>query len=293
MDQVNAKIAAVIILYNPDETVLSNIYTYYSYVQKIYVYDNTEKKVNTTDWSQFSKIEYYADGQNKGLAERLNGAAAKAMEDGYEWLLTMDQDSCFSQQAIDTYYDGFLKFEEKKNTALFGPVFRHQDPGWQAESKWQEIDLLITSGALLNLSLFSKIGSFDEDLFIDLVDFDYCIRAKLAGYRIIQFSTVVMLHELGSMAKRSSIKTMFLIKKQKQLHPPLRCYYMFRNLLYLKAKYRRLDLPALKKVEHGVKEIIKRSFYYGRKSMTLIQYLLLAYRHFKSNKMGKCTIHQG
>lgn len=97
--------------------------------------------------------------------------------------------------------------------------------------------------------------------------------------------------DLGSMAKRSSVKTLFLIKKQKQLHPPLRCYYMFRNLLYVKTKYRHVDSYALKKVERGVKEIIKRNLLYGRNSTTLIQYLFVAYRHFKNNRMGKYMRH--
>ncbi|HYK56693.1 MAG TPA: hypothetical protein VEV15_09450, partial [Flavisolibacter sp.] len=207
MDVMTEKIAAVVVLYNPGETVLSNIHTYYSYVQKIYIYDNTENPLKTIDWSSFSKIEFYSDGRNKGLAETLNRAATKAIEDGYDWLLTMDQDSYFTQQAIDNYCHCFLKFRKKNMTALFGPVFHREDPGLPADGKWQEVDTLITSGTLLNLSLFNKIGRFDEALFIDSVDYDYCIRAKLAGFSIIQFSSVVLLHELGYVVQRSSIKS--------------------------------------------------------------------------------------
>jgi rhamnosyltransferase len=286
---VKDKIAAVVILYNPGSTILSNINSYHSYADRIYVYDNTENPLKTFDWSAYPKIEYYSFGQNKGLAETLNIAAAKATEDGYDWLLTMDQDSYFTQQAIDNYYHSFLQFPHKRKTALFGPVFCYEDPVSQEDSKWQEIDLLITSGTLLNLSLFNEIGRFDEALFIDSVDFDYCIRAKLAGYDIIQFPAVIMLHELGSMAQRRSIKTLFLIKKKKQLHSPLRCYYMFRNLLYLKSKYRRLELPVLKTIERGVKDLIKRNLFYGPNTKIIIQYLLLAYQDYKKKRMGKFT----
>jgi rhamnosyltransferase len=170
---------------------------------------------------------------------------------------------------------------------LFGPVFSEGDPIWQANGKKQDVDLLITSGTLLNLKLFNEIGRFDEALFIDLVDFDYCIRAQLAGYRIIQFTDVTLVHKLGTTARRSSIKTLYLVKKQKRLYVPLRCYYMFRNMLYLKTKYRHINLPTLKKIEQGVKIILKNSFYYGRNNTTLARYLLLAYRHFRNNKMGK------
>ncbi len=287
MDNATEKIAAVVILYHPDEAVLSNIQTYYPYVQKVYVYDNTELALNTIDWSHFPKAEFHSDGRNKGLAETLNMAAAKATKDGYDWLLTMDQDSYFTQQAIKDYYQCFLEFREKSKIALFGPVFQREDPGWQADGQWQETDTLITSGALLNLRLFNEIGPFDEALFIDSVDYDYCIRAKLAGHRIIQFSTIVMLHELGFVVKRASIKSLFLIKKQKQLHPPLRFYYMFRNLLYLKAKYRHIHVPVLQEIEHGLKNTIRRNLFYGRNNAMLIQYLVLAYKHYKKNQMGR------
>jgi rhamnosyltransferase len=280
-------IAAVVILYNPIEAVLSNLKTYYPYVEKIYVYDNTEGPVKNIDWAQFPKVEFHHDGRNKGIAEVLNQAVKKAREEGYDWLLTMDQDSRFTQQSIENYWHSFSKFPHKEKVALFGPVFCERDPGWQADGRKQEVDLLITSGTLLNLSLFNEIGSFDEALFIDLVDFDYCIRAQQAGYRIIQFTDVAMLHELGTTAHRSSIKTLYLVKKQKQLYLPLRCYYMYRNMLYLKTKYRHSNLPALKKVERGVKDILKNNFLYGRNNRNLIRYLLLAYKHFKENKMGK------
>lgn len=39
---------------------------------------------------------------------------------------------------------------------------------------------LITSATLLNLSLFKVIGLFDENLFIDAVDYDYTICTLLA-----------------------------------------------------------------------------------------------------------------
>jgi rhamnosyltransferase len=292
MNKMSAEtgIAAVVILYNPIEAVLSNLKTYYPYVDKIYVYDNTEGPAQTFDWAQFPKVEFHHNGQNKGIAEVLNQAVSKAIEEGYDWLLTMDQDSGFTQQSIENYWHSFSSFPHKEKVALFGPVFGEWDAGWQTNGNRQEVELLITSGALLNLALFDEIGRFDEALFIDLVDFDYCIRAQLAGYQIIQFTDVVLSHQLGTMALRSSIKTLFLVKKHKRLYLPLRCYYMYRNMLYLKAKYPNSNLSALKKVERGVKEILKNNFFYGRNNRTLVRYLLLAYKHFKDNKMGKFPV---
>jgi rhamnosyltransferase len=286
---INSKIAAVVILYYPDEVIVDNIRTYYSYVDRIYIYDNSEHPAQEIDWAAYPKIDYCYYGQNRGVAERLNSAAARAIADGYEWLLTMDQDSKFMPQAIENYFRCFCAFEHKEETALFGPVHFKEDPKIKSDCQWQQAERIITSGALLNLSLFNQIGCFDEALFIDSVDCDYCIRAKLAGYSIVQFTSTVMLHQLGTVVRRSSIKTLFLVKKQKDLHSPLRCYYMLRNMLYLKNKYRNANPPELRKLQKDVKGRIKRSLLYGRSSRTLFRYLLLAYKDFRRNKMGKFT----
>lgn len=284
---ISNKIAAVVILYNPEETLLSNINTYYAYVNKIYVFDNTESPLNKLDFSVYPKIELYSVGKNRGLAETLNIAADRAIEEGYEWLLTMDQDSYFTQSAFDNYIHCFSEFDHKSKVGVFGPVFRDKDTGCVPSCESKEVDILITSGALLNLKIFNKIGRFDEALFIDSVDHDYCIRTKLAGYSIIQFSTTCMLHELGKVVRRSSIKTLFLVKKEKKLHSPLRCYYMFRNYLYLKNKFRDLDLPVMKVIGDDVYDRIRNFLFYGRNTRILIKYLSLAYKDYKNNKMGK------
>ena len=64
---------------------------------------------------------------------------------------------------------------------------------------------------------------------------------------------------------------------------------MLRNMLYLKNKYRNANPPELRKLQKDVKGRIKRSLLYGRNSRALFQYLLLAYKDFRKNKMGKFT----
>jgi rhamnosyltransferase len=291
MDVVNEhqKVAAVVILYHPDKAFFQNIDSYYSYVDRLYVFDNTESLALKADWTTYPKVVYYHDGVNKGLSERLNSAAAKAIEEGYSWLLTMDQDSRFEKPAIENYFRCFHNFEQKEQVALFGPTPVKSGLQWQPDERWQHAERIITSGALLNLEIFQRIGGFDQALFIDSVDCDYSMRARLAGYFIIKLTGTPMLHELGTWVRRSSIKTLFLVKKEKSFHSPLRCYYMFRNLLYLNRKYSLKDVPELKKIARDVKSRIKRSLLYGRNSRLTFKYLLLAYRDYKDNRMGKFT----
>lgn len=281
------KIAAVVILYHPPATVLANIKTYYDYVEKIFVFDNTEEALPLKDgFKEFSKIIFIQDFENQGIAKRLNEACEIALQEQYDWLLTMDQDTSFSADAASNYFDCFKKYQGKENVAMFGTMFsRHSNV--IADCSVKETDKLITSGSLLNLSLFKKVGTFDEALFIDSVDYDYCFRAIIAGFSIIQFSNIHILHPIGNEVWRSSLKTLFLIKKKKEIHSPLRLYYMYRNLLYLERKYKDYDNKYFAQVKGYVFSRIKTCFLYGRHTMQIVKFLMIAKKDFRNNNFGK------
>lgn len=286
------KIAAVVTLYHPVEETLVNINSYYNYVDKIFVYDNTEKETALRNsLCLLPKIDYFHDGHNEGIAKRLNAAATMAINEGYDWLLMMDQDSAFSADMIENYLKCFKNYLSKNDIALFGINYEqhiHFD-NTSCEAVFSEE--LITSGTLLNLSLFTEIGLFDENLFIDAVDNEYTIRTLLAGYKIIQFPNIQLNHQIGTLLKRASIKTLFLVKKDKKVHSPLRCYYIYRNNLYLQHKYKNTRVALLKKLDVIASSEIMRALYYGRNLGQLIYYIFKAKKDFKDNRMGKLKIN--
>ncbi len=282
------RIAAVVILYHPDHSVVSNIKTYYDYIEKIMVFDNTETEpLLKEELLKFQRIEYYHDYKNEGIAKRLNAGAAMSIEQQFDWLLTMDQDSKFSVEAIKNYFRCFGQYENKENVAVFGTRYTRMKKASPEECKPTEIHELITSASLLNLKLYKTIGSFDEALFIDSVDHDYCIRARLKGFSLIKFSNIHILHEVGKQVYKSSVKTLFIFKKKKEIHSPLRCYYMYRNLLYLEKKHKDTTGTIMKTVRKIVINQIKACIFYGRDSWKIIRYLFAAYNDFKMMKMGK------
>ena len=281
-------IAAVVILYNPGNSAIANIRTYYDYVDKVYVFDNTEGgAIIKESLHELLKVEYHHDFENQGIAKRLNTVCEKAIGEQFDWLLTMDQDTRFSEPAISYYFSCFKKFEGKERVGLFGTNFSRTFFESSKECNATEVIKLITSGSLVNLSLFARIGRFDEALFIDAVDYDYCFRAQDAGYSVVQFSNIFILHEVGKEVFRSSIKSFFLIKKTKEIHSPLRCYYMYRNMLYLENKYKNLDNKYFTQIKEYVYSRISVCILYGRDTWTIIKYLKAARKDVKENKMGK------
>ncbi|GEO10495.1 glycosyltransferase [Segetibacter aerophilus] len=284
------KIAAVVILYHPTEDAISNIKTYYDWVDKLFVIDNTEtKSLIQDDLSQLPKVSLFHDFENGGIAKRLNAACRLAIGEQFDWLLTMDQDTSFEVSTISAYLECFNEYKGKEEVAMFGTKFSRHDQPISDDCASVRAEKLITSGSLLNVSLYEKIGGFDEQLFIDGVDYDYCFRAQMAGYPVVQFPNIYIRHTVGNEVYRSSIKTLFLLKKKKEIHSALRCYYMYRNMLYLEEKYKGKDKMYSKQIRGYVLSRVKVTLLYGRNTRKILQYLKLAKSDFKNNRMGKIT----
>ncbi len=283
------KIAAIVILYHPDTRILENIFSYTESVEKVFVFDNTEGLASKINPSLFSntKIHYFHDGENKGISQRLNEAAKKAINEGFDWLLMMDQDSSFSSQTFNLYRDNILNYPDKNQVALFGPNFSREQQNSLTTIAPKEVSSIITSGSILNLSAYQQIGIFDEALFIDAVDTEYCLRAQYSGFKIVQLFNIFLKHELGESVRRASIKTLFMVKKVKEIHSPIRCYYIYRNNLYLQKKYQYFDKSVMKDIHKCAMADIKKSIFYGSEFRSIAKYIVEARRDFKQNKMGK------
>ena len=97
------KIAGVVVLYNPTEDVLDNIESYLCDIDRLYIIDNSIE--SHQNMFKDSKITYIPLMQNKGIAYALNEGAKHAIEDSFEYLLTLDQDSSFKDHGVRRMID--------------------------------------------------------------------------------------------------------------------------------------------------------------------------------------------
>jgi rhamnosyltransferase len=104
--------------------------------------------------------------------------------------------------------------------------------GLEAGLEIRRIDYAITSGNLVRMDVFDKIGTYDEEFFIDCIDFDFSLRVRRAGLSIVRVGAARMQHALGDKAC-----TIPVIGRVHTFHSPLRRYYMYRNGLYLTSRY--------------------------------------------------------
>jgi len=228
------KIAGIVIAYYPDYKKLRlNIESFIGNIEKLFIVFNSPVSLEDANSivSGHQNIELIYNNDNLGIATALNQTVLKAANLGYEWLLTMDQDSFFES---DQFFAAFSK-SSKNNVAIFSPNPELSKVTKDADSDIAEETLcVITSGNLVNLKIWDTIGGFEEKLFIDEVDNDYCLKAVLHGFKIQRFKNIPLIHELGHNKEVS-----FLFKKYTIIiHPPIRSYYIFRNNLYIFSKYK-------------------------------------------------------
>lgn len=257
------KLAGVVVLYNPDDEVKSNIASYIDSLDVLYVIDNSSN--NNSKRFKDKRIKYIFNGSNLGIAAALNIGARTAIKDGYNWLLTMDQDSCFDKSNVDRMIeflerlksDQFIRGILNTSYEKIGLISPFHDTLIESNVVPVGIDSplnVMTSGNIINLKAYKKIGGFKDWLFIDAVDFEYCLNLRSYDYDIFRLNCIKLNHNLGNpVFKKILFKKMYSLN-----HSPIRRYYMVRNRHYLNELYKN-DFPDYCKLElsRTKKEAIK------------------------------------
>jgi rhamnosyltransferase len=142
-----------------------------------------------------------------------------------------------------------------------------------------ETDYLITSGSFISKTAFKDIGPMLDELFIDLIDVEWGLRAKSRGYKSFVLPKAILDHKLGD----DNFK---IFRVAFPIHSPLRVYYYFRNSICLYGKdYISLNWKLIDLVRN-----IFRFFFYVILIKPRIQYLkmaLLGIFHGLAERMGK------
>lgn len=280
-------LAGVIILYNPSTEVFDNILSYVDNLDNLYVIDNSDTKVQILfdRIKQISpKCQLLINPSNYGIAAALNQAVELANNDGYEWLLTMDQDSIFYD---DSYFKTFKENNEKDDVAIFIPqiIFNESEiePNKEIVCK-AYYDAIMTSGSILNIKTCLSLGGFETKLFIDEVDTDYYFKVLKHRYKIVLIERTYLIHELG---KERIIQLPFHKTIRIFEHQPFRHYYFTRNYFYLVSKHLRA-FPHLV-LKRGRKVFLVKTMYgvfFHPKRFAVIGYTLKGFFDFVFNRYG-------
>lgn len=288
------KVAAIIISYNPDNNLLDSVNLLVNQVEKIIIVDNgseSEKKrnINLIKEIDKQKIEAIFNEENLGIATALNIGVRKALSQGYNWILTMDQDSKASSNMVEKMLEVYNKIDERERKEILSIFPNFVDERIQSieensnMNSYEYVDADITSGNLLRAEVFDKVGFFDDSLFIDLVDTDFCMRLNEENIKMIKVRDAILYHSLG---ESQTVKSIFG-KFNTSNHSALRRYYMTRNRFYTWEKYKGLNSFTLNRDKKLFKKEFIKIILGERDKINKIKMVFKGYKDYKKGIRGK------
>lgn len=295
-----SKVVAVVVTYHPDIDVLHRLISAIAFqVDRVVVVDNGSSNVKPLDCAFDNSVEWILNPDNAGVAAAYNQGVAVAERIEATHVILFDQDSYPDPEMVSVLISSWEQAKKSgQKIAALGPNYvdtkgRYQSPfvkieGFslqRLECKKGEVvalDHLISSGCLIDIEALRDVGRFEEALFIDYVDTEWCLRARHKGYILLGVADAAMQHNLGD-------EYLKLFNRRIPMRSPIRHYYVIRNGLWLISqpwvgwRWRYIDAVRL------TKQFIVFSLF-GEQRLRHIKMMLLGLLDFSRKQMGKVSL---
>ncbi|WP_207431161.1 glycosyltransferase [Sabulibacter ruber] len=259
--------------------------SYLPEVAVLYCIDNSEHRNYTVANQIMSnpKVRYLFNNGNQGLAAALNKGASLALEDGFQWLLTMDQDSRAHKDMLPIMRKALVE-ETYSPVGILAPFQLDKDNQHQVvKEKVQRVKAVMTSGNLLNLEAFSRVGPFRAEFFIDYLDYEFCLRLKMHGYSILRVNKAILFHNVGDI----TLNYFLGVRITASNHSPLRRYYITRNRLQVMNIYKKQFPSYVKRDLFNMLKDVVRIMLFEKEKLKKLLYIGYGIRDFRNKRFGK------
>ncbi len=254
---------AIITSFNADSNFNERIERISKQVNTVVIVDNHSELIALSQLKEIIKIKrgihIIYNSMNLGVAKALNQGVLWAKKNNFDFVLLLDQDSIVDETMLETLHYYYLNNNEK-NIGMVGsnyscidnniPMFHNKTP---MSSNYSLVKSIITSGSLIPLQVFDKVGLFQDELFIDFIDIEFCLRIRSYGYKILLVTTSLMQHSIGS----ATTHNLPWKKTSTTNHIPIRRYYMMRNNIIVAKKYfLKYPLWSVKSILNSMKSVL-------------------------------------
>lgn len=230
--------SAIIILYHPNFDKVCQLVKKLNCCEKVYLVDNTPINECSGNYQQFEsmkRVQYLPLGSNRGIAYAQNYGFVRSIADGNNIFFTFDQDSDINENYISDMLRELSELSATEaSVAALGPLIvnsRNNQP-YNREINLSKfcshgryaVESIISSGAVYTLDALTYIGLNKSEWFIDLIDIEWCYRARYLGWKIFTTTNVKLEHNLGQQDINLPGRTLSMAS-------PIRLYYVYRNWL--------------------------------------------------------------
>jgi hypothetical protein len=203
---------------------------------EILVVDNGSQDESVSRLSMIENIHLLPLQRNYGFARGSNVGIRKALEQGIEYVLLLNNDTEFPEDFIQPLFE---PFQIDSRACVVSPKILYHEPAqvvWYAGGKFHQpriIGELVGMGTpdqkqydlmrktdfgvgtcmLIKCNIFDQIGVLDERFFFYHEDVDFCYRAIKAGYSIWYQPKSVIKHKVSSSTKDQPDMRLFLYQQ--------------------------------------------------------------------------------
>lgn len=279
---LKSKTAAVVTTFAPDGTLAAHLQLISPQVSLVVLVDDTGAGGEDRVYP-IGNLVVIRNPANFGIAKALNIGIACAAQHGCEWILTLDDDT----QIRPDYLDIVFSFIESGKVPQVGIVAlsRPADgaPPPPSVDGYRIRRNIITSGSVSPLELFRALDGFSEDLFIDLVDFDFCCRARKLGRALVVLDEVGMEHRVGNSESRRWLGRRTTVYH----HAPFRLYYQARNALVFARRHFRFDPLLCLVLLADVLRLPAKAVCFERDKLARLKFIVAGLRDALRGRLGR------
>ena len=232
-------VCAIVVTYNPTMEIEGNVRALLEQVDKVILVDNSAcSSESLASISKTSRVQVILNGSNLGIGTALNIGVSAALQENFEWIATFDQDSRVKTGMIHIMIGAYESCPSKTEIGILSPQYEDIETGVITDHSHTRsrvpcdphaVLVTMTSGNLVRSEIFRKVGLFSAALFIDYVDYEFCLRCAKLGYQVLEVPGARLLHRVGSPSSHELFGRHYLTTN----HSPIRRYYAFRNRVWL------------------------------------------------------------
>lgn len=242
-------LTTLVVLFHPSDAQLARIVALRSQCDGVLAIDNSpQPDARAAVVLAQADIALLHHGNRNGIAGAFNRGLSVLFEQGADAVALFDQDSTAPAGYFAVMRD--LCAPLRGQPFMAGPrIFDENDRRYlpelssnglsvkrlhlQNDAAVQRCAFLISSGCVISRAAFERLGRFDETLFIDHVDTEYCFRAMLRNVPLYVVPSLTLSHRIGA-RRRHQLGPFELTAMN---HPGFRRYYSARNAMELGLRY--------------------------------------------------------
>ena len=241
------KVCAVMVTHNIGESVRASLDSLLSQTSFIIIVDNCSNEPTLKileEWvaAHPARARLIRHGINN-LAMAQNAGIRQALQLQADWVLIMDHDSLPTEDMVSEMLASQQEYKNAASVGVIAPYLRDVNScrrpkylrrrgllgfsrtGFGCRAVIDDAMCVIASGSLIRRDVLEKIGLMDEQLCIDDIDRDFCLRVIKSGYRILVVRAAVLHHQIGQCRDHF----MLGMRVTTTNHSAERRYYIYRN----------------------------------------------------------------